>query len=248
MQLGGKRQRVLVINPNTTKRMTEALEPLCARFNSEDIEVCYFTAPEGPSSINNGEDCHRSAELTLPHIEPLMDQYDAFLVACYSDHPLADMLRARSRKPCIGIFEASLLWARALCRPGQAIGIVSTGKVWEKLLGDGVERLAALPPAMFKGVQTTGLSATELHDVGEAEVRRRMKKATRRLVEQPAAGARVAAICLGCAGMSGMDEMVREAVSECDDEQTRKEGVHVVDGVMAGVATLAGMLRSGLHG
>ncbi|OMP83122.1 hypothetical protein BK809_0004503 [Diplodia seriata] len=82
--------------------------------------------------------------------------------------------------------------------------------------------------------------ATELHEVEAEEVRRRMVQATRRLVGR----GNVGAVCLGCAGMAGMDEMVREAcVEELGEEEGRR--VVVVDGVQAGVAWLEGMMRIG---
>lgn len=67
-----------------------------------------------------------------------------------------------------------------------------------------------------------------------------MKDAVKRLLGK----GKVGAICLGCAGMAGMDEMVREA---CVEELGKEEGgrVRVVDGVMAGVAWLDGAIRAG---
>lgn len=98
----------------------------------------------------------------------------------------------------------------------------------------------------FAGVQTTGLSATELHDMPVQEVRTRMKDAVKRLLRlREDGGGDVGAICLGCAGMSGMDEMVREA---CVEElgMSKGKGIRIVDGVVAGVAWLEGAIRSGI--
>lgn len=44
----------------------------------------------------------------------------------------------------------------------------------------------------------------------------------------------VAAICLGCAGMSGLDEVVHNAVNE----EGKPERVKVIDGVKYGVEAL----------
>jgi Asp/Glu/hydantoin racemase len=67
-----------------------------------------------------------------------------------------------------------------------------------------------------------------------------MIDATRTLVS----GGDVKAVCLGCAGMVGMDAWVREA---CVEELGEKEGkgVRIVDGVKAGVAILQGIVRDG---
>jgi Asp/Glu/hydantoin racemase len=92
----------------------------------------------------------------------------------------------------------------------------------------------------FAGVETTGLNATDLHDAPAEEVRKKMKDAVKRLLKK----GKVGAICLGCAGMSGMDEMVREA---CIEELGSVDGnrVRIIDGVMAGVAWLEGATRAG---
>lgn len=39
---------------------------------------------------------------------PLLPHYDAFMVACFSPHPLVRALKRRTAKPVIGIFEASV--------------------------------------------------------------------------------------------------------------------------------------------
>lgn len=176
----------------------------------------------------------------------MLDSHDGFLVACYSQHPLVPILKGESavkegRKPVTGIFEASVSTSLQLIHPDEKFGIVSTGKVWEKILSEAVvEFLGTGSEASkrFAGVETTGLNATDLHDAPPEEVRKRMKDAVKRLLKK----GNVGAICLGCAGMSGMDKMVREA---CVEELGEVDGnrVRVVDGVMAGVAWLEGAIR-----
>jgi Asp/Glu/hydantoin racemase len=90
----------------------------------------------------------------------------------------------------------------------------------------------------FAGVETTGLNATDLHDAPAEEVSKRMRDAVKRLLRKGSVGA----VCLGCAGMAGMDEMVKEACVEELGEDGKK--VRVVDGVVAGVAFLEGAIRT----
>jgi len=115
--------------------------------------------------------------------------------------------------------------------------------VWESVLADATIAFLGTgseASTRFAGVETTGLNATELHDAPAEEVRERMKHAVQRLLRN----GRVGAICLGCAGMAGMEEMVRGAcVEELGEEEG--SGVRVVDGVVAGVAWLEGALRAG---
>lgn len=132
-----------------------------------------------------------------------------------------------------------------LLRPEESFGIVSTGKVWEDLLSRGVaDQLGSEGSKRFAGVETTGLSAVELHDAPAEEVRRKMMDAVKRLLRRTEAG-KVGAVCLGCAGMAGMEEMVREA---CVEEWGEEEGsrVRIVDGVKAGYAMLEAMVKLGM--
>lgn len=93
--------------------------------------------------------------------------------------------------------------------------------------------------AVFAGVVTLGVSAGELHEDGEeGEVKRKVQAATGRLIADDGGGeGRVSVVVLGCAGMAGMEEWVREKVKK------RGVDVRVVDGVKAGVGILQGLVR-----
>lgn len=146
--------------------------------------------------------------------------------------------------PVLGIFEASITTALQLLDPDfekqETFGIVSTGKVWEGLLGRAVRGFLGSKLGRggerFAGVETTGLDATELHGAPREEVRRRVKEAVGRLVRKGEGEGEVTVVVLGCAGMVGMEGWVREEVGE---------EVRVVDGVVAGVGALVGLVRGG---
>ncbi|KAF2025341.1 hypothetical protein EK21DRAFT_76625 [Setomelanomma holmii] len=239
---------ILIINPNSTESMTDGLKPLVDALQFKDTAHEYFTAPSGPKSINNEDDAVESVNHCLPSLRQALDRHDGFLVACYSQHPLVPLLKDEAvvqsgRKPVTGIFEASVSTSLQVIHPDEKFGIVSTGKVWEDILTEATVAFLGTgseASKRFAGVETTGLNATDLHDVPAEEVRKKMKDAVKRLLRK----GKVGAICLGCAGMSGMDEMVREA---CTEELGEVEGkrVRIVDGVMAGVAWLEGTIRAG---
>ena len=201
----------------------------------------FFTAPSGPSSINNDEDALASAHQCIHALVPqYVNAFDSFLVACFSHHPLVSLLReaTNNEKPVLGIFEASVTTALQLLSPKtelrEQFGIVSTGQVWEKLLTSAVNELLGTSSGgsdRFAGVETTGLDATDLHDAPQEEVKARMKEATRRLVGK----GNVKVVILGCAGMAGMDEWVREEVGK---------DVKIVDGVKAGIGALQCLLNA----
>lgn len=121
---------------------------------------------------------------------------------------------------------------------GERFGIVTTGDAWGPILREAVvhDLLGADKAAqVFAGVECCGLDASELHEEGEGgvAVERRVKDAVRRLIER---GGNVEVIILGCAGMAGMEEWVREVAPE---------SVRVLDGVKAGVGVLQALVRGG---
>ncbi|TVY83036.1 Uncharacterized protein LSUE1_G003771 [Lachnellula suecica] len=245
-------KRILLINPNSSKSMTDGLSKLLKEMNrhgatSSQIET--YTAPSGPASINNEDDALVTAKIVLPDLEPRLSHYDAFLVACYSVHPLVGMLKEKvsPNVHVTGIFEASISTSLSLLPLGSGatyskFGIVSTGTYWEKALSDGVKDFLEVEDLKsckrFKGVETTGLNADELHTAPPELVRRKMMEATKRLVKDKD----VKVICLGCAGMAGLDAIVEEALVEELGEDAKF--VYVLDGVKAGLGMLENFLRA----
>ncbi|KAL7266366.1 hypothetical protein RUND412_011089 [Rhizina undulata] len=238
---------ILIVNPNSTARMTDSLKPLVESLPFPNVTYAYFTAPSpAPPSINDTATSDLSASVCLPLLLSLLPNYDGFLIACYSPHPLIPALRTETSRPVIGIFEASITHSLHLLRPGEIFGIVTTGAQWEGILTRAVEEFLGSTNGgghRFAGVATTGLSAVELHDVGKDIVDARMAEATGKLVARGKLGkARVGVICLGCAGMAGMGEVVEEAANAERESGVEGGKVRIVDGVRAGVGILLGLL------
>ncbi|KAH9841442.1 Asp/Glu/hydantoin racemase [Rhodofomes roseus] len=236
---------ILIINPNSTESITKGIEALVNSFSFSQTKYDYFTAPSGPGSLNNMEDVAASTELCLPHLVPLLNQYDGFLVACYSEHSLVSALKSQpaileGRKPVTGIFEASISASLQLVGHKPQFGIITTGKAWETILADSVYKyIGTESSSKFAGVEATGMSGIDVHNGPAAEVERRVIEATRRLVWK----GNVGVICLGCVCMTGMAEIVREVcLAELGDEEGG--AVTIVDGVQAGVAFLEGAVRA----
>jgi Asp/Glu/hydantoin racemase len=245
-------KRILLINPNSSQSMTDGLSQLLKDMNrhgTTSTQIETYTAPSGPPSINNEDDALVTAKIVLPDLEPRLKDYDAFLVACYSVHPLVGMLRKKvaPHVHVTGIFEASISTSLSLLPLGSSssykkFGIVSTGTYWEKALSDGVRDFLEVEDVgkcrRFKGVETTGLNADELHTAPAEVVRKKMMEATKRLVRDKD----VRVICLGCAGMAGLDVIVEEALVE--ELGNDAKYVYVLDGVKAGLGMLESLLRA----
>lgn len=251
-----KSLKFLIINPNTSESMTRGLKPIVDAELSlyhGAVECDYFTSPPSSNSgaipsINSSGDSYLSAFYVLPYIQPLIDNdtYDAYLIACYSEHPLVAMLTSLSagRKKHVtvtGIFEASIGVSLGIGK----FGIVTTGKVWEEYLTRGVNRFLGLEPDVvggstkFAGVATTGLTAGQLHELDPGMVSGRITDATREFVERHRD---VKALCVGCAGMVGFEDAIRKGVVSVLGEDEGQQ-VRIVEGVAAGIQWLFSVCR-----
>merc|ERR1712000_101337 len=118
-----QKRRVLVLNPNSSKAMTEGMVKAIGEVQlPSTVEIGTYTAPpEAPSSINDDNDIEASTNAVVTSLAKGaadFNQYDAMLVACYSVHPLVQKLsHAFPRAAVTGIFEASILTAQLLLRP-----------------------------------------------------------------------------------------------------------------------------------
>lgn len=193
--------------------------------------VQYYTTADGPRSIDGASTSIQSTAAALGPIVHgnALNGHDGFLVACFSAHPLVECLRELTVKPVMGIFQASIFWALSL---GGRFGIVTTNQRWDYILTKSVHDLIGSNPS-FARVICTGYSAAELHsDANRNGVQRAMAEAAQKLVQEDHCDV----IILGCAGMTGLEQTVREAVGT---------KVTIVDAVIAGVHMLASMIHAG---
>jgi Asp/Glu/hydantoin racemase len=187
---------------------------------SSNVVLVGCTALEpAPSAIEGKFDDVMSAAVAVQGILQHANQFDAFLIACYSDHALIRML--------VGIMEASLFAARSL---GTRFGIIASGPRSRYTLEDTVRSSGF--GNFCVGVRSCDLGVLGLKERPRDEVLRIMGQVGKELVGD---GADV--ILLGCAGMADLKSAVEEAVGE---------DVQVIDGVVAGVHHLIGLCRMGV--
>lgn len=221
--------KVLLINPNGSETMTLNAMKIVDNLPIDAI-VYGYTGPKGvtPSSIEGHLDSVLSAAAVFKDVYPLMSQVDAALVACFSDHPLTNCLREEFDIPVCGIFEAGCYSARLI---GGRFGVVATVYRSEIRHADSIKNLGI--DKFCVGVLSTGLAVSELETKPREEVLSKMKSISRELVDRGAD-----TLILGCCGMSDMRNAVESSVLE--------RNVMVIDGVVAGVNLLCGLVRSGL--
>jgi Asp/Glu/hydantoin racemase len=243
---------ILVLNPNSSSVMSDGMKNAIAELPlSNSIRLDYYTAPPtAPGSIDDMEGITASASAVKNDSrfrEMIANtKYDAILVACYSVHQLVPLLSAELSVPVTGIFEASISTSLALL-PDATLpdkwGIVTTGAFWEDHLSAGVRAYLGQPASSdnqrFAGVYTTGLNAGDFHDIAPEEVEKRLRNATRKLLES----AQVGCVVMGCAGMAGLEAIIRSTAQEVYGADKAKQ-VYVVDGVKAGILQLEQTVRS----
>lgn len=216
---------ILVINPNSSEKMTGLIQEIVRKMHlPPTTSVTFFTAPTtAPPSLNSPEDAEKSAEACIDEITELSRTHDAFLVACFSpNHPLIGMLRERlsGDKIVTGVFEESIHYGRRTY--GQDWGIITTGSTW----GDAIAK--HLEKEKYWGTVACGVHAG---DLDKKEAQDKVEKAVRKLAEK-----KTGAIILGCVGFGELGKVV-EFVGE--------GRLRVVDSIKAGVGGVVGMLLAG---
>jgi allantoin racemase len=206
--------RALVINPNRSTAVTEAIRDALAASAWDPWTFRVEQIDEGPETIEGYRDEAVAAPLVVDRVTRRQAEFEAFVIACHGDPGLL-AAREACPKPVVGIGEASML---AACGLGHRFGLITlrrslVAKKWRQLREYGlVERCAAVEPTetgVLHGTDNPG-------DVGP------YVSAGARALEQ---GAEV--LVLGCAGMA----LARRAV---EDEL----GVRVVEPVAAALSLL----------
>lgn len=203
--------RLLVINPNSTESMTQAVVS-SAKSLAPGVGIEGWTSHEGPPSIQGAEDGIAASAPLLALIETAQNA-DAIIIACFDDTALA---KAKALAPCpvIGIGEASY---HAAALRGHRFSVVTTLEVSVPVIE---ANIAALGFSHLCGkVRASHIPVLELE---------RDPKAAFDIITQGAKAAfeedDVDCVILGCAGMTGLAAHLRGALER-----------PIVDGVEAAV-------------
>jgi len=217
------RDRILVINPNSTVSVTRAIDEAMAplRIPGGPAIEC-TTLEEGPPGVESQIDAD-GVILPLFHLIREKDaDTAAFVIACFSD-PGLFAAREATAKPVLGIAECGILTALTL---GHRFGVIS-------ILAASVPRHLRYIGAMgvaqrLAGDLPIGLGVTELADARATQTR--MIEVGRRLRDGHGADVLV----MGCAGMARYRGDLEEAVR-----------IPVVEPTQAAVTMALGRVRLG---
>ncbi len=215
--------RIVVINPNSTQAVTNAISTAVDPHRGADLTIDCLTLKEGPPGV--ATQTHK-AQIVAP-MQAMMSREearaDAFVIACYGD-PGLQAAREHSSRPVFGIGEISSYAAMCV---GDQFAILSTDT-----------RACA---RHFRYARELGIAPRMAGDLSieipildlekdPAETLRRSVETGRLLM---ADGAR--SLVLGCAGLAPFRESLQQAL-----------GIPVLDPVAVTVGVAAGLIRSGV--
>jgi len=219
---GGNRQRIVVINPNSTERVTVDIDAAIAplRFGDGPNIDC-LTLAEGPPGIETQQHVDGVVAPLCDLIRREDGAADAFVIACFSD-PGLHPARRTTRKPVIGCAESSFLAALILGRRFGVIAILPASVTRQRRYVHQLEL-----HDHYAGSLPVDLGVTALAGDGVAA---QLTAVGRRLINDRGADV----LILGCAGMARHRAAVETAL-----------GVPVIDPTQAGVAQALAAVRFG---
>ena len=99
------KRKICIINPNTTRAMTQKIDLTAKKFASADTEIVSVEPNVGPESIEGFYDEAFCIPGLVEEIEKHSDA-DSYIIACFDDTGL-EVIRSITEKPVIGIGEAA---------------------------------------------------------------------------------------------------------------------------------------------
>jgi allantoin racemase len=215
-------ERILVINPNSTRSVTEQMSAAVEAMRlAGGPQILCETLHEGPPGVETQAQVDASTGLLLDWLarHPEMASSDAIIIGCFSD-PGLHALREVYRQPVLGIGESGFNTASAVAERFASIAIVSgsLARHRRKIRAMGFEH-------RYCGGLAVEMGIAALADAQRA--RERLEAVGTRLRDEYGAQA----IVLGCAGFSAH----REAL-----EQTL--GVPVIEPTQSAVALAVGQV------
>lgn len=219
--------KLLLINPNTSDGFTATAQKAADAFKNTDTTVKAVSSPCGPLTLEGYFDEIISSVGVLEMIQKEKEEYDGFIVACFSNHFSIYAARQLTDKPVVGIFEPPMLLAKQL---GAKFSIVTPSPRWKPLLEEGLEAVGMQGDCT--GIRVIGLDVKELECMPEDRLEEQLLEESRRALAED--GAEV--IVLGCCGLAGLNTRL-----------SAKLGVPVLDPVASAVKILESLIDLQLH-
>lgn len=216
--------RILIANVNTTEAITEAIAEQARSVATPGTEIIGLTPWFGAESVEGNFESYLAAIAVMDRVLAYEGPYDAVIQAGYGEHG-REGLQELLNVPVVDITDAAASTAMYL---GHAYSVVTTLDRTVPLIEDRL-KLSGLYERCAS-VRASGLAVLELEEDPQRAVEAIVEQAERAVRDDKAE-----VICLGCGGMAGLDEQIRQ-----------RTGVPVVDGVSAAVTIAESLVRMGL--
>ncbi|NJN85488.1 MAG: aspartate/glutamate racemase family protein [Leptolyngbyaceae cyanobacterium SL_7_1] len=204
--------QIKVINGNTFAAMTKGIDESAQAARSPMTEIITTQPRSGPQSIESYYDEYLAIPGILEEIR-LSPDVDAFVIACWGD-PGVEAARELTTKPVVGIAEASMYVANMLA---ARWGVITTQHRSLHMVLQTIHKTGFTHRCV--SVRTTGIPVVETETARSQTVDRLEAEARKAIATD-----RVEALCLGCAGMGGLDKDLEQRL-----------GIPVIDSVAAAV-------------
>jgi allantoin racemase len=217
--------RIIAVNVNTSESMTRAIGESARRYASPGTEVEALQPFFGAEAVDCAFESYLSAVAVMDRVVAYAEPYDAVVLAGFGEHG-RDGLQELIEQPVVEICEAS---AHVAMMIGRTYSVVTTLQRSVPAIEDRLA-LAGLD-ARCASVLASGMSTLEVDSDPQGAVRAVVEEARRAVATDHAE-----VICLGCAGMAGLEEAI-----------TTELGVPVIDGVGAAVRLAEAVVGLGLR-
>jgi allantoin racemase len=211
---------ICIINPNTTKKMTDNIEVVAKKVASNGTTIVSTNPKNGPESIEGYYD----EVFCIPGlIEEVLSnsEADAYIIACFDDTGL-DAIRTITNKPVLGIGDSSFHIASCLAGTFSVITTLdlSVPILKNNLLKRGFDRICVnvssvnVPVLDLENEESNALLAIEDE------------------IQRSITNDKAEAIVLGCAGMADFAEKLE-----------KKFSVPVIEGVSSSIILAEGLVK-----
>jgi allantoin racemase len=217
------RRTIMVVNPNTTVSMTDTVVAASRAVAAATTTVVGGTPARGVSAVESNLDEVWGAVCVTEQVAAGEQAgVDGYVIACFGDTGLA-AARELARGPVVGMSEAALYAAAVAARFTIVTMPPRTREQSQRVLRHaGLEHRCTIR-AIDEPVAAAASGSLHLLDEVAAQARAALHED----------GAE--AIVLGCAGLSDLLKPLHDLL-----------GVPVIDGVLAGVTMVEGLLAMGL--
>jgi allantoin racemase len=205
--------KIILVNVNTSESMTAVIAAGARKYASPGTQTVALRPFFGPEAVDCNFESYLSAVGVMDRVMAYDEPYDAVVLAGFGEYG-RDGLQELIKQPVIEICEASAYVAMLISRTYSVVTTLqrSVAAIEDRLRLAGVAGRCA-------SVRASGMSTLDIDADPEGAIRGLVEEARIAVTQD-----RAEAICLGCAGMAGLEEAISAEL-----------GVPVVDGIGAAV-------------